>query len=317
MLISVLIPCYNSEKSIRTVVESTMSVFKNDLPDYSCEFVLVNDCSADGTFEEIRSLANDYPCVHGISLMRNFGQHNGLMCAMNYASGDFLLGMDDDLQTQASEIPKIVHKIEEGYDLVYGVYESSQNSRAKNLTSRLNSFTSRILLGRPKNIRSSNFWCITRAVRNEVIKSRNYNPYVDGLFYRTTHNIANVTIEHHKREFGSSNYTLGKLVRLWISYWNYSLLPLRLVSVIGVAMSIIGFISAFFIAMRKILNPSVPIGWSSIICVMLIFFGFVLLALGTIGEYIGEAVMTLNNAPQYIVRETVNVDETRTGSSAL
>ena len=119
MLVSVIIPCYNSEKTIRTVVELVMEVFRAELPEYSCEFVLVNDNSADGTMEEIRKLGQDYPEVHGISLMRNFGQHNALMCEMNYVSGDYILGMDDDMQTHPSQIPAIIHKIEEGYRLLF------------------------------------------------------------------------------------------------------------------------------------------------------------------------------------------------------
>ena len=182
MLVSVVIPCYNSEKSIREVVELTMEEFRT-IRGYEVEFVLVNDNSRDGTFREITALAEQYPNVRGISLMRNFGQHNALMCAMNYTHGDLILGMDDDMQTHPSQIRKILEKQTEGYDLVYGVYEKSANSAGKNLTSWFNKVSSRALLGRPKDIRSSNFWLITDKVRREVIKYRNYNPYVDGLFF--------------------------------------------------------------------------------------------------------------------------------------
>ena len=121
MLISVVIPCYYSEKTIRKVVELVMAEFeKND--GYECEFVLVNDGSTDHTFEEIQKLGAQYPNVCGVNLMRNFGQHNALMAALHYAKGDYVLGMDDDLQTHPSQMFKLIHKIEEGYDLVYGVY---------------------------------------------------------------------------------------------------------------------------------------------------------------------------------------------------
>ena len=311
MLVSVVIPCYNSERSIREVVELTMEQFQT-LDDYEVEFVLVNDNSSDGTFEQIRSLAGDYPNVHGISLMRNFGQHNALMCAMNYTHGDLILGMDDDLQTHPSQIPVILKKQTEGYDLVYGVYEKSTNSAGKNLTSWFNKVSSRMLLGRPKEIRSSNFWLITDKVRREVIKYRNYNPYVDGLFFRTTHNIGNVTIQHHKREFGSSNYTLRKMMKLWMAYWNYSVLPLRAASVLGAVTSLLGFIAAVATVIHKLVDPTTTVGWSSTLSIMMIFVGFTLLMLGIIGEYIGEIVLSINSTPQFVIRDMVNVpDEDR------
>jgi len=311
MLVSVAIPCYNSEKTIRQVCELTMKEFET-INGYEVEFVLVNDNSGDGTAEQIRLLAQDYPNVRGISLMRNFGQHCALMCALNYARGDLILGMDDDLQTHPSQIRKILDKQKEGFDLVYGVYEKSLNSRKKNITSWLNKVSSRMLLGRPKDIRSSNFWLITRKVRDEVIKYRNYNPYVDGLFFRTTHNIGNVTIQHHKREYGTSNYTFRKMLRLWMAYWNYSVLPLRVASFLGAATAIAGFIAAIATVVKKIVDPSVTVGWSSTVSIMLIFFGFVLLVLGIIGEYIGEIVLSVNATPQFVIRDMYNIpDEER------
>lgn len=305
-LVSVCIPCYRSEQSIKEVVELTIDVFKK-LEGYTCEFVLVNDCSPDNTFSSICELAEKYPCVHGINLMRNFGQHNALLCAMNYAKGDYLIGMDDDLQCHPSQIPTIVAKMEEGYDLVYGVYAESKNSGLKQFTSWLNKVTARKLLGRPKGIRSSNFWMITRQLNEQVIQYKNYNPYVDALFTRMTNNVGNVVIEHHKREYGASNYTLGKLVKLWMAYFNYTVLPLRMISAIGVITAILGFLAGIVTIIRKIITPDMLMGWASTICVLFFFFGLVLLALGIIGEYLGDIVLSINSTPQYIVREKVNL----------
>ncbi len=311
MLVSVVIPCYNSEKTIRKVVEMTMQEFES-IEGYDVEFVLVNDNSRDGTYQEICALGHDYPQVYGINLMRNFGQHNALMCAMNYTHGDLILGMDDDMQTHPSQIRKLIDKQKEGFDLVYGVYEKSTNTTGKNITSWFNKVSSRMLLGRPKDIRSSNFWMITDKVRREVIKYRNYNPYVDGLFFRTTHNIGNVVIQHHKREYGSSNYTLRKMMKLWMAYWNYSVLPLRAASVLGSITALLGFIAAIATVVHKIIDPTTTMGWASTLSIMLIFFGFTLLVLGIIGEYIGEIVLSINNTPQYVIRDMVNVkDEDR------
>jgi len=220
--ISIVIPCYNSEATIRKVVEMVMEEFKK-MDGYDCEFVLVNDGSPkDDTYGEIKKLGEQYKNVKGINLLRNFGQHNALMAALHYTEGDFILGMDDDMQTHPSQISKLIHKMEEGYDLVYGYYPKRKNSFLKNITSKLNEVSSRILLGRPKNIVSSNFWMITRQIKEEVVKYDSFNPYIDGIFYRTTHKIGNVEVEHFKRAVGTSNYTLKKLIKLWLAYWNYS-----------------------------------------------------------------------------------------------
>lgn len=305
MLVTIVIPCYYSEKTIEKVVEMTIEEFdKNE--EYKCEFVLVNDGSTDGTYEKIKELAEKYPFVQGVNLLRNFGQHNALMAALHFANGDYVLGMDDDMQTHPSQIHKLVDKIQEGYDLVYGHYEKKKNSLMKNFSSKLNEVSSRILLSRPKEITSSNFWIITRKVAKEVIKYDSYNPYIDGIFYRTTHNIGNVEVEHYKREVGTSNYTFRKLIRLWLAYWNYSVIPLRISSVAGGIMAMFGFIAAVITIIRKFLHPSMPMGWASTICVITVFAGLILMSLGIIGEYLGKIILTMNHTPQFIVRETVN-----------
>ena len=306
-LISIVIPCYNSQATIRKVVEMVMEEFKK-MEQYECEFVLVNDGSPkDDTYGEIQRLVEDYANVKGVNLLRNFGQHNALMAALHYTSGDYILGMDDDMQTHPSQISKLIHKMEEGFDLVYGCYPKKKNSFLKNLSSKINEVSSRILLGRPKNIVSSNFWMITRQVRDEVIKYDSFNPYIDGIFYRTTHKIGNVEVEHFKREVGTSNYTLKKLLKLWLAYWNYSVIPLRISSVLGGISAAGGFLAALCIIIYKMIDPTVVVGWSSTMCIVVVFAGLILMVLGIIGEYLGKMILILNRTPQFIVRETINI----------
>lgn len=308
MLISIVIPCYYSKDTIRKEVEMILEEFaKND--GYDCEFVLVNDGSTDGTYDEIKALHEDYPCVKGANLMHNFGQHNALMAALNFAEGDYVMGMDDDLQTHPSQMFKLVHKIEEGYDMVYGVYPVRHNSPIKNLTSKINKVTSRVMLERPKEIESSNFWIITKAVRDEVIKYDTFNPYVDAIFYRVTHNIGMVEIEHFARETGHSGYTFGRLLKLWLAYWNFSVVPLRISFFVGTFSFVAGILFIIYIIINKILSPDLPVGWSSTMCVMALFFGIVLMVLGIVGEYLGKIILILNKTPQYIIRETVGFDD--------
>ena len=304
MLISVVVPCYYSEKTIGKLVELVTEEFdKNE--GYECEFVLVNDGSTDGTYQEIQRLAGEYPNICGINLMRNFGQHNALMAALHYAKGDYILGMDDDLQTHPSQLFKLVHKLEEGYDMVYGVYPERKNSWLKNLSSQFNKVTSRAMLGRPKSIVSSNFWILTRAVKDEVIKYESFNPYIDAIFYRVTHNIGNVPIEHFKREVGHSGYTFRKLVNLWLNYWNFSVIPLRLSFFLGMTAFAAGILFAVLIIIKKIMDPTVPMGWSSTICVLVFIAGLIMMVLGVIGEDLGKIILILNNTPQFIIREMV------------
>ena len=308
MLVSVVIPCYNSQRSIGEVVSLTISEFDR-LDGYECEFVLVNDGSpADDTYGEICRLAQEYPNVHGINLMRNFGQHNAIMCGLNYAKGDLVLGMDDDLQNHPTQIPKLLAKMEEGdYDLVYGVFEEQKNSKVKTFTSWLNKVTARKMLGRSKDVVTSSFWLINRKLRDQVVRFRNYNPMIEALFSRMTDNVGCVVVEHHAREYGSSGYTLGKLVKLWLAYFNYTVLPLRAISGIGVVTAIVGFVFGVVTVIRKLIDPSILAGWASITSILLFFFGLVLLALGIIGEYVGDIVLSVNSTPQYIVRDTVNL----------
>ena len=227
MLISIVVPCYYSEKTLPDLVRMVTEEFKKN-PGYECEFILVNDGSKDGTYQTIKELAKEYGNIHGYDLMRNFGQHNALMAAINFAAGDYIMGMDDDLQTHPSQMFKLIHRIEEGFDLVYGVYPKRKVSPIKNFTHKINAATSRIMLSRPKDIESSNFWIITKAVRDEVIKYDSFNPYIDAIFYRVTRNIGMVEVEHFKRESGSSGYNFRKLVSLWLAYWNFSVVPLRI-----------------------------------------------------------------------------------------
>lgn len=307
MFVSVVVPCYHSEDSLDDVIGLTEAEFER-LEGYECEFVLVNDNPPDATYAKICELAKSHSNVHGISLMRNFGQHSALMCALNYASGDLVLGMDDDLQTHPSQIPVLLHAMESGnYDVVYGVFEERPSlSPLKRFTSWLNRVTGNFLLGQPSTMKTSSFWVCTSQVKDEMIKYRNYNPFVDALFTRMTGRIGNVIVQHHKREHGVSGYTLSKLVNLWLSYFNYTKMPLRIVFWMGLVLAVIGFVSGVVVVFHRLTDPNIPAGWASLTCLLLVFFGVVLFALGIIGEYIGNIVLSVNSTPQYIVRVTTD-----------
>ncbi|MBQ3090204.1 MAG: glycosyltransferase family 2 protein [Oscillospiraceae bacterium] len=316
MLVSIVIPCYNSEKTIERVVDLCVEEF-DKLEGYECEFVLVNDFSKDKTYEAICRAAAKYPCVKGINLAKNFGQHNAIMAGLNHAEGDMIIGMDDDLQTHPSQIPILLGKMEEGFDVVFGVYKKRKFGFFKNLVSKISGFITWHLVERPKGIEAGNYWVIRKYVRDEVIQYKSYNLYLSMLFFRTTGNVGNVEIEHFSREEGTSNYTFRKAFKVFMAFINFTVLPLRLATILGCLFSVCGLLGAVITIIQKLLDPTTVVGWSSLMCVMLVLFGFAFLMLGIIGEYVGKLILNVNRTPQYVIRETVNLSEqTADGSKA-
>ena len=310
MLLSIVIPCYRSANTIGKVVEMSMAEV-DKIKDLECEFVLVNDCSPDDTFEAIRHLAEKYPNVKGVNFAKNFGQHNAIMAGLREASGDYIMGMDDDMQTHPSQIPAFIRKMNEGYDVVFGVYRKRKFGFFKNLSSKISSFVIWHMIEKPKDLESSNFWCCRKYVRDEIIKYTGYNLYLQIMFYRTTSNIANIEIEHFAREEGQSNYSFKKALKLFMAFMNYTVIPLRAATIMGVLFSAAGFIGAVAVLVRKLIDPTVMVGWSSLMCAMLALFGIAFLMMGIIGEYVGKMVLNQKKTPQYVVRETVNIDKTK------
>lgn len=167
------------------------------------------------------------------------------------------------------------------------------------------------LVGKPKDVDLNSYCVFRRFVADEIVKYQNAYPFVHGLMLRVTRNIANVEITHNEREIGSSGYSFRKLVSLWMNgFTAFSEKPLRLASIMGVVLAVIGFIFGIVIVVRKLLNPdAVLAGYSSMMAIMLFLVGIVLLFLGLLGEYIGRIYICLNNAPQYVVKDAVNVPD--------
>ena len=230
------------------------------------------------------------------------------MAGLNYTEGDLILGMDDDMQNHPSQIPQFLDKIQEGYDIVFGVFKERKFSAFKNLTGAVSRFLLWHLLDRPKDIQMSSFWCCRRYVRDEVVKYDGYNIFLQVLFFRTTHNIANIEIEHFEREVGASNYNFRKGLKLFLSCLNFTVIPLRVATFFGTLFSAAGFLGALVVLIRKLLDPAIAIGWSSLMCAMLVLFGITFLMLGIVGEYLGKLMLNVNKTPQYVIREKENID---------
>ena len=309
-LISIVIPCYRSETMIAGVVEDIEKEMKQLEEHYRYEIILVNDSSPDGTFEEIRRLCQEKAYITGVNLARNFGQHAALMAGFRQMKGNYLVCMDDDGQTPASSIGELIRGLEEGRDVVYAKYEHKHHNAFRNFGSRVNDWMLCFMLGKPKDLYISSFFAAKRFIVDEMLRYQNAFPYVIGLVLRATKNIGNVTVEHHDRRAGESGYTLGKLFSLWFNgFTSFSEKPLRIATMAGVGCAALGFLYGLYTVIKKLVNPLVPVGFSSLMAAIMFIGGMLMLMLGLIGEYVGRMYICMNNAPQYVIREIVKNED--------
>lgn len=304
MLYSIVIPCYKSAKSIRQVVELTSQKME-EIGRVPYEFVLVDDFSPDGgdTICELRALADDYDFVTVVELAKNAGQHNAVLAGLGVAQGDAIIAMDDDMQTHPSQLPVLFEEFDKGYDIVYGYYPEKKHSLFRNFGSWMNYMSFRILIGKPKDMKTSSYWIIRKFVRDYVIEYKSQYTHLQGLFLRTTRNISCVPIQHFERAYGQSGYTFKKLVGLWSNVMGFSIVPLRLSRNVGLFFSLLSILGAIFVILKKFLAPSSYIGWYSMMVCICFFSGLIMLFLGMIGEYLGRMYLGMTSNPQYVVRD--------------
>lgn len=309
MDVSIIIPCYNSTPILETLIIETQRVL-NEMKIKEYEFILVNDCSPKlETFSFLKGLTEKYPCVKLVDLAHNTGQANAQITALNFTSGEFVINMDDDMQTHPKNIPALYNKIQEGYDLVLGKYTEKKHSFYRRLLTAADDKFEEIFLKKPKGMSFTSFWITRRYIVNEIIKYHNPYAFMEGLFLRTAGRIANVEIEHFERVEGTSGYNLFKLIKLWLNFTGFTVLPLRIADGIGFLTALLGVLYAIKTAINRIIYPDVPIGYSSIICLMMLFFGITLFCIGVLGEYVGRIFMSVTNTPQYVIRGTYNFEE--------
>lgn len=309
-MISIVIPCYSSELFIRETVLGIQDEFnKKEYENYSYEIILVDDSSPDNTYGVIRELAKDYAEIKGISLSKNFGQHSALMAGFSCVTGEIAVCMDDDGQTPATEIIKLVSALNDDVDVVYAKYAEKKHSWHRNLGSSINAKMTEYMLDKPKDLYVSSFFASKRYVIEEVKKYSNSYPYIIGLVLRTTKRIKNVDVEHKERTVGKSGYSFRKLVALWMNgFTAFSVKPLRVADICGACLSIIGFILALVLIVKRfIIGYSAVEGWYSLITVILIVGGLNMLVLGLTGEYVGRTYLCINKSPQYVVRDKCNI----------
>lgn len=301
--VSFVIPCYRSEKTLGGVVSEIKETMEK-LNQYTYEIILVNDSSPDNTWKTIEKLSEENDNITGINLSKNFGQHAALMAGMRETTGDYVVCLDDDGQTPANEVDKLLTALEEGDDAVYAKYGNKKHSLFRNFGSRVNDMMTRIMLGKPKELFVSSYFGVKRFVVEDMVRYQNSYPYVIGLVLRATKNIANVEVTHREREEGRSGYTLKKLLGLWFNgFTAFSVTPLRIATVIGIFCAFVGFAYGIYVFVRRLIDPNVVMGFSSLMCVILFVGGMLMIMLGLVGEYIGRIYISLNNSPQYVIRE--------------
>jgi len=302
---SIVIPVYNSEKTLTELNERIKAVFKDITENY--EIMLVDDCSVDSSWEKMKSLREKDKRVKIIHLLRNFGQHNATVCGFNYCNGDYVITMDDDLQNLPEEIPKLIKKINEGYMVVYGEYKVKQHSKFENFLSKTFQILMHKILKIPKSIYISGFAIFRSEVIKNAVTIKSSYPFLPALINKSTpiNKIANVEVIHKERKVGKSGYNLFKLFKFSLNLLiNFSSLPLLLVGVFGFTISILSIGYGTIIIIRKIIDPNYGVtGWNSLMVAITFLGGAILMAIGIIGEYLRRILAEVSYEKQYVIGE--------------
>lgn len=301
--LSIVVPLYNSAETLPRLLEELAAL---SIPG-GTEIVLVNDGSRDATEATALELIKACPRpTTFVSLSRNFGEHNAVLAGLRASTGEFVVTMDDDLQNPPSEVPKLLEAAQsEKRDVVYSVYDEKKHARWRNFGSALTNLLADWSIDKPRGLYLSSFRCLSRFVVDQIAQSANPYPYIDALIFQVTQNVGVVTVRHDPRAGGESGYTLRALLRLWTSMLiNSSVMPLRMATVAGIAMSAVGFVAVVGVLINHFVREE-PLGWGSLMAALLIFSGTQLLLLGIAGEYIGRIYLRVSDKPQSVVRHEI------------
>ena len=308
--LSIVIPLYRSEGTITDVVEELhRELAKLSISGY--EIILVNDASPDGVLGIAKKLAVSDSRVKVISLAKNCGQTTAMIVGYQYASGKYIVNMDDDFQNPAYEIGKLLDKlVSEDLDVVFAKYPSQKQKPYRLLGSRINYKMTEYMMNKPKGIQTNAFFIMRKFIGDEIIKYNNNYPYVFGIIFAATDRVGNAEIAHRARLKGESGYTLRSLISLWLNgVLNFSVKPLRLATGFGFMVSLLAFIGVIWAFVSRILNPFAPLGWASTVIIILFLAGVQLVSIGLLGEYMGRLYISSSNLPKAVIRERVNLPE--------
>src|SRR5438067_750149 len=306
--LSIVIPVYNGASSVAELVAALEQL---QIPG-GHEILLVNDGSPDNSLAVCRALVEQARVpITLIDLSRNYGEHNAVMAGLRHATGAYVITMDDDLQNPPEEVERLLaHAQRTGHEVVYTCYDEKRHAFWRNLGSRFTNWVAGFVLDKPKGFYLSSFRCMSAFVVREITRYEGPFPYVDGLILQVTQDIDRLLVRHLPRAEGRSNYTMRRLLRLWLSMFvNFSVMPLRLSTLTGFALSLIGTVGSL-VAISEALFLAPPAGWASLMAAVLLLSGVQLLILGIVGEYLGRLYLTANKKPQSIVKTVMRAEPT-------
>ena len=296
--LSIVIPVYNSENTLPDLVRQIDARVKDLVPSY--EIVAVDDGSGDGSWAKLETLKGEFPRLRPVRLARNFGQHNALLCGVREATGDAIVTMDDDLQHPPEEIEKLLARLHEGFDVVYGAPVDEQQASWRRLPSLLPKYIQAKVLGVPNANDISSFRAFRTHLRGAFAGYEGSSPIFDVLLSWGGRRFGKVTVVHRPRQEGRSNYDVWKLYHAaWLMITEFTILPLRLVMLLGVLGSIAGVIIFGYTLVTYLLRGSLP-GFPFLASTIALFSSAQLLALGTLGEYLARVHLRLSGRPPYV-----------------
>lgn len=303
--ISVVIPVYRSAESLPELIAE----LADKLPELADRFevLLIDDGSPDDSWRVIQQLAETHAFVRGITLMRNYGQHNALLCGIRAARNEVIVTMDDDLQHPPSQIRRLLEKLDEGYDVVYGAPEREQHGLLRDLASQVTKMMLQGSMG-VENARNVSAFRVFRTILRDAFENFS-SPYVsiDVLLTWGTRRFAAIRVEHAARKYGQSTYTLRKLITHALNMiTGFSVLPLQIASYMGIAFALFGFVVLVYVVGRALLFGIVVPGFAFLASTVAVFSGVQLFALGVIGEYIARIHFRTMDRPIYTVRSTTS-----------
>ena len=307
VLYSAIIPAFNSEATLEEVITRTRQVFESRGFDY--EIIVVNDGSSDNSWEIIRRMSKFSPHIIAISLLQNYGQHNANFCGFRYSKGDFIITLDDDLQNPPEEIPKLISKANEGYDLVIGRFKVKQSSFFRRAGSTMINMLCNQIFKKPPGLDMSNFRLIHRSIIDRVLTFRGINPYIPGLVIAYANKPVNVETLHMPRTAGKSNYSFKRILRLVFSLlFSYTIYPLGFLVFTGVTISFFSFLFCIAVIVSHWFRAGRVPGWASLAALLSFFSGFITLLLGVLGEYVIFITKSVSTSLPYHVQDVSTYD---------
>lgn len=304
-LYSILIPVYNSEQIIPDTVGQIVKAMRGQKLNF--EILTVNDCSPDQSWERQVELAKQYPEVIAIKLLKNYGQHSAVLCAMAHAKGDFMITMDDDLQNPPSEIIKLIDKVHEGYDLVFAKFYKKQHSSFRSFGTKVINAINGKIFDKPKDITLTNFRIFSKTVAGRAISYKTNYPYIPGLLLMHASRVGNVYTDHHPRQIGKSNYSILKILSLVSRLlFNYSSYPLKVLSVIGLFSAGFSFLLGLYYLLSALFTGVEVPGWTTIVVLLAFFNGILITMVGVLGIYISRTLQQVSGDKPYHISEVVD-----------